>query len=166
MATSLTSNLNLASSGLISASQSGASITITNLTGQDFILIARTANVANAQVAYRQVLRHLQIVVWAPSEALRELVSDPIDSTLSLLQANFGGQLADGSWAWVVYSGDIAREDYALKNLYRRDFFVDVQYDVTAAQVLYPVLLVQNTIESQAESEFLLNFEEIKVFTY
>jgi hypothetical protein len=142
IATQLKNQINSDSvlSTLVSATSSGRVVTLTNKTTSQLGLQSYVGNIDSRQIEYSRINRHVQVVIWCGSESVREIVGAQIESLLGALRAKFGVQMPDGTWTWVRYDGDQLSEEETLKNVYRRDIYIDVEYSVTGADTAYAVL--------------------------
>ena len=119
----------------------GAVVTITNRSSTSPLGIASYAgNVANRTMEVGRRLRQLQIACWARTEEERIALTNPIESMIANISANFGLRLADGTVARILYVNDHDIDDATLNDVLRRDFFVSADYAITSQDVLYSVL--------------------------
>jgi hypothetical protein len=142
MATKLATAINEAETlnTWITASVSGSVVTIINNLAVTLKAASNVGNTATRQVEVGRVKRDVQITVWTQIEEAREVIGDVIELLLYQLQTNFGVALADGTYARVVITGDHHSKDTALQDVYRRDFFIDVEYGVTYEEQAWAVL--------------------------
>lgn len=125
----------------VSASATGPVVTVTSLlTRGTLVLNSYVGNngLRTTEVARRS--RMMQIVVWTPTEEIRQAVGDPIETLIAGLQNNFGIQFPDGTFGRVAYGSDFYLEDDTLQDTYRRDFLFSVEYGITQQDQLYSVL--------------------------
>jgi hypothetical protein len=122
------------------SSVTGSVVTLTNRLGLAIVLQTPIGNIANAQQEVWRIMRSFSLHLWAPNESLRHMVGDALASALATLASNFGPTFADGTMARLWYEGDDYNDTEMLLNLYRRDFYTQVEYGVLALDVLYPVL--------------------------
>lgn len=123
----------------LSAVATGPQVDVTS--NGDYPFAARIANVANAKYETRRYNRQSFISVWAATPEDRELVSGVLESALGRLSTNFGAQTASGDWVRMFMTGDLYIDDPILRDLYRRDFYVSVEYGLTYTDLMYPVLV-------------------------
>ena len=123
------------------ASASGAQVTVTSLLASNALIVASYTGAngsVTTEVGRRE--RQFQITAWTRTELIRQAVTDPIDSYLSLAQVNFGPTLDDGTPVRLTVDNDFYLEDDTLEDVYRRDFLLRIEYPITSTDVLYAVL--------------------------
>lgn len=132
----------------VTATSVGPDLTLTSILPLDTLALA--VNIGNGgtntyEIARRK--RHIQIVTWARTVDDRMTVTDPIESLIAGLEADFGLTFPDGSLGRLTFSGDQLRDDATLSDTLRRDFMVCVDYPITSTDAVYAVLapIVNNT---------------------
>ncbi len=123
---------------VVTASASGAVVTLTAV--GTVSLSVGVANQGTKTTEFKRVERRVRVVLWTPSEATRQSYGDPIDSQLARLYAGYGFQTVAGDWVRLAYQSDQYVEQEQLRDIYRRDFRLTLEYGVTGQDVLYPVL--------------------------
>jgi hypothetical protein len=105
-------------------------------------LSTATANVSSQvrEIGRREL--EFQITIWAQTTDTRDIIGGPIDQLIAEAQINFGYQIADGSQIRLMYRNSFDIEDATLQDVYRRDFFVCLEYPVTVVDALFPVLAI------------------------
>jgi len=118
----------------VAATAAGAVITMPALMSGR--IVARTGAPATLIRELRRQQRGYQVIIWAPSPALRSAAAKVIDGALT--GTDFV-PLADGTTGWLVYrSSD--ESDKGVKALeYRRDIFWWVEYPTTETMTSNPV---------------------------
>lgn len=84
--------------------------------------------------------RLFQIVIWTPTEEIRQAIGDPIELLIAQMQNDFGITFPDGTMGRVMYQDDYDCEDDTFQDAYRRDFLFSVEYGITTQDALYSVL--------------------------
>ncbi len=143
LATKLAAAINTAATlnTWVSATSLGAAVTVTSLVGNAMLVQANVGNQSTFQQELRRVVRRMWICVWVGAEAIREVVGDPIEDKLSLLQSQYGVTFSDGTWLKFDFVGDIISEEDILVGVYRRNFFIDVEYGISPTQTATSVLV-------------------------
>lgn len=106
------------------------------------------ARVGGFGLAYKETKRQeqsVQVIVWAPTPAIRDAVASPIDSALSDGNSiNF----TDGSYGILRSAGSLMTDQLQKAGLYRLDLFYLIDYATTltqqATEVIAPVLNIVN----------------------
>jgi hypothetical protein len=167
MASALASGINSNSllSPWVSAFSSGSVITLINITNVPLTLDSYVGNTDTQQWDYTRVNREIQVVGWFPSEAIRELIMSSVESQFSQTQAQFGGILGDGNYARFIVMADHLQEVFILKDIYRMDVIIDMEYgkqqNVTAYTVLGP--FADFISEPPAAISSAIDFTEITI---
>lgn len=131
-------------STLMSAVAVGPVVTITSTAPGDVKIFTNTCNQGQADYEIRRLARHAQIIVWTHHPEDRETVGDPIATLLGKLSTYFGVLQPDiHTWLRVVWNSEIYSDDNVLTDLYRRDFFVSLEYGETYSDLVYPVLIAK-----------------------
>lgn len=132
----LTSAATALASMIPGASSTGPVIT---LTGAHDVF----ARVGGFGVAYKETKRQeqsVQIIVWAPTPAVRDAVASPIDSALSDGNSIY---FTDGSYGIIRSAGSLMTDQLQKAGLYRLDLFYLIDYATTqtmqAAEIVAPV---------------------------
>jgi hypothetical protein len=145
MATALAASINTADLYGITASGSGAVVTVAGSSSPLVLLGANTGNVGTRTRETKRMMRHVRVIVWGMSEAVREAFGNPIDVQLGKLDDNGGFYLSPvspgplGDYVAVHSLGDMYVEDQ-LADIYRWDFRVGLEYGTLDVESLYPVL--------------------------
>lgn len=134
---------------LVTAAAVNNVITITNNTSGIITLGSATGAGATMQQEVRRANRQVGIHVWAKTPDIRDSIGDIIEGRLSTLQRNFGYNFLDGTFGRVTFQSDVNVDDNTLQDVYRRDFFIGIDYGVTVADQVYTVLLTQNNITAE-----------------
>lgn len=125
---------------LVSAAAAGPVITLTSLVTGDLNILSATGNIATATREIARRLRQYQIVLWARTEEERIAIGNRLELMVAQMESTFGVTCPDGTMARVNYVNDHDIDDATLEDVMRRDFFVSVDYAITAQDVLYSVL--------------------------
>lgn len=128
-------------STVITASASGAIITLTPITSGAVTVIANTGNGATRTREIGRRLRHFQITTWTNTDADRSTVSDPIEQMIADAESNFGFTFPDGTMGRVLYAGDTLHNDAVLSDTYSRSLMLSIDYPITTTDALYAVLV-------------------------
>ncbi len=147
LASALASSISSAALYGVTASASGAVVTISAVSTTPTLNIAANAgNVGSRTLETKRVERHVRVICWCKDEPTRQAVTDPVDSTIGYLSNYFGFPLAGtagtstaSDWVRVRYLSDLYIEEQ-LADLYRRDFRVALEYGTSYLETLYPVL--------------------------
>lgn len=124
------------------ATSSGAVVTIPAA----YKIVARVGTTGISIRELRRQERVFQIVIWAPTPALRDAVTQPLDVALAAL--NFI-TLSDTSAARLIYKSSPITDDLQKASLYRRDLFYTVEYATTQTQVNTVVTVTQSNFSNQ-----------------
>ena len=141
LASSLAAAITSAGGGF-SATATGAVVTVTLAAtapgnGQ---LGVNVGNLGTRIRELRRVTRHVRVIFWTQTEAIRQAVTDPADELFGEL-ANFGFYtLPSGEYVHVSYLSDSYVDDEQLRDIYRRDHRLALEYGTTRVESLYPVL--------------------------
>lgn len=107
------------------ASSSGATLT---LSASSALAAARVGVTGTATREIRRQQRQFQITVWAPTPALRDQVTQPIDAKMAALSFL---TMPDTYAARLIYHGTRMVDGQEKANLYRRDLIYSVEYATT-----------------------------------
>lgn len=124
----------------VSASVSGPTVTLTNLSSEALKLQSYTGN-GGTQI--REVGRRdqgVQIVCWARTQDIRAAVVGIITGLIANAENNFGPTMSDGTVARLMYVSDYDLEDDTLEDVYRHDFMISLEYGITTTDQLWSVL--------------------------
>lgn len=128
------------------ATSSGAVLTVAGLAG------ARVGADGATTTEVRRVQQAFRIGVWAPSPALRDVISDALDAGLGAAPFITAG--ADR--VRITYQGTQIFERTQQDRLWRRDIAVMAEYPTTvtiaAPPVLWPGLVMSNAADGGAQS--------------
>lgn len=127
--------------GKLSATNSGAIVTVVNLGAAPVTVNLNTANVGSALYEVKRVRRSTQIIALANNPDALDLIGEPISQMLGKMETSFGYVLPDGSYVRVVNPADACFWDNALNNIIRRDWIVDLEYGVTIVDEGFPMLV-------------------------
>lgn len=137
----------------ISASATGAVLTVTNLTGE---LIKIEANVGNVQDHSRETgstTARVMISVFCASQDVRKIVGSKIETELSEASRRFGFKIADDNDVRLKLIFPRISRDNSLVDLYRQDFVCDMTYINRRTSRAYEILVP--TSETQViENDF------------
>ena len=145
LATALAASINAAALYGITASGSGAVVTVTGSSSPLVLLGANTGNVGQRTFETKRMMRHVRAIVWANTEATREAFGTLIDTQLGILDDRGGFYLSPaspgplGDYVAVHALNDMYVEDQ-LADIYRWDFRVGLEYGTMNVEALYPVL--------------------------
>jgi hypothetical protein len=148
LATALASSLTTAG---LTATAVGAVVTVTAAGGPSYTVQAETGNLGARTFETVRIERHVRVIIWTQTELLRQSIGDPAVATICALEDYFGYSLAPndvglsgvtvpGDWVRVKYGSDRYVEDEQLKDVYRRDIRLSLEYGTPLVQTLYPVL--------------------------
>ncbi len=145
MATALASEINTALTGLVTATVSGAVVTVTNATQSILMVASNVGNIGTRYIETDRKVRDIQVDVWTNSDAQRTVIGRLVDQQLAYLDATFGmqgvgGSTDDGTWVRVRNLGDRMNDADVLKDLYRWTWNVTLEHAQTYAENLYSVL--------------------------
>ena len=143
MATKLASAVNASLASWVSASASGAVVTLTNITSSVLRVASNVGNVGSRYTEVGRLVRDVQIDVWAGSDVQRVVVARLVEQQLTYLDANFGVQGlsgTDGTWVRVRRMSDRFIDDDVNRGLYRWCFRATLEYGQTAEESLWAVL--------------------------
>lgn len=124
------------------ATSSGAVVTIPTA----YKITARVGTTGTSIRELRRQERVFQLVIWAPTPALRDAVTQPLDVALAVL--NFI-TLPDTSAARLIYKSSPITDDLQKAGLYRRDLFYTVEYATTQTQINTTVTDMQSNFSNQ-----------------
>lgn len=114
------------------ATSNGAVVTLTGAAQ----LTARVSGIGSIAREVRRQSRGFQIVVWAPTPALRDTASSLIDSAFAGISTL---TMPDGFGANVTYQRTFTSDQGENENLYRRDLFYTIEYATTQTAPGYSV---------------------------
>jgi len=142
VASALATNINATDvlSDWISASATGAVVTLTNLLSAP-LKIAK--GVGNRTIRTKETGREqadLQITLWADSQKSRYSIGDIIQPLLNDLEDQGRVQINAGDHANFGYNGSMNNDADVQKNTYRREFLLSAEYSVRKTDFAYPVL--------------------------
>lgn len=148
MATALAAaiNANATLAAWMSASASGAVVTLTGISAIPITLSVAKGNITTQLVEYGRINRQLQLLIWTRTQADRETLAEAILSDFARVEAQFGFVGADGTWARICVAGDVFFDKDVLKDLYRRDILIDTEYGLLTSQTAYQVLVTEPTL--------------------
>ena len=99
-------------------------------------------SITQQQVEFRRTRRSLQVTCWTALDGDREALTDPLDAFFAQTQAKFGFTVgASADQVRFEYTSDVYSNDDELRDLYRRDFFVEVEYGTSVQQTAYSILV-------------------------
>lgn len=143
-------------STIVQATASGPILTVTSL-GDSFTVASYAGNGGTEVTEVARRCRDVQITVWAPSQEIRDIVGDPIDSLIGQLEVFYGDfqsglVLGDGSFARIMLVNDFLLDDPVKADLFRRDFIISADYPVTTQDALYSILAPQLSVSASYAS--------------
>lgn len=146
LATALAASINTADLYGITASATGAVVTVSSSSSTPVVsCAANCGNQGSRSPELKRMARHVRVIVWAKSEAVRETIGNAIDLALGVLDNTGGFYLSPaspgplGDWVHVHVDGDMLIEEQ-LQDIYRWDFRVMLEYGTIATEVIAPVL--------------------------
>lgn len=148
LATKLADSINATSTlnGLVSASASGPTVTITNTSSGEVKLSTAVGNIALIYKSLAQNCLESQIICYCGSWDIRRAISDLLEVQLAQYRAQYGFALTNGANKEMVRV--TAAQHFFLQNdsdtpanVYRQDFFMMMDYGIYAADVAYSVLV-------------------------
>jgi len=99
-------------------------------------IVGRISTQSTIQREEKRQKKIFWLIVWAPTPAIRDLISDAIDLAIPL---NPYINLPDGTGARIIYEDVADRDTFAKTSAYRRDFIVSVEYATTQNSTVYTV---------------------------
>lgn len=153
MATALAAAINSDPSmtGLLTATASGAVVTVTNAAA---VGLAVASYAGNGGTQVREIGRRdqqVQIILWTQTVEQRNAMTEAIAEAIAESELNFGPALADGSSGRLSYVSDYDLEDDTLEDVFRHDFMVGMDYPVTVMDLLFAVLAPVGDIQVQLQ---------------
>lgn len=132
----------------ISASSSGAVVTITNNKSARLKLESYTGNVGYSYKELARESAQIQIVCWCGSFTIRRAVADILEVELARLRASRGFAVPTGEPVRVlgVNKFTMPNDKDISADVYRRDFLIDVEYGITAVDEMWSVLIPISSI--------------------
>lgn len=124
----------------VNATSVGAVVSITNVTSQAIQLSGECGNIQTVDYEQGRTKRYMQIVLWTKDTATRDAISDRIEVALSALERAYGFELASTEQVQVKKEGDFFDSTDAKAGVYRRDFFIAIEYAITSVDFAYPTL--------------------------
>lgn len=130
----------------VTASQSGAVVSLTSLVNRALVLQSYTGNGGTQLTEIGRRERELQVVTWTASIEDRNTVGDAVETMLASMEAFVGNYpsglvFSDGTSGRVTVRNDFLLDDATLAGeAYRRDQFLCVDHPVTTQNALYAVL--------------------------
>lgn len=125
---------------LLSATVSGAVVTVTSVATQALRLTVNVGNGGTRMIEVGRRKRHFQIVLWTRTPDDRILVGDEIEALIATMASDFGLAFPDGTLGRLTFSGDTSHDEATLSDVMRRDFMVCVDYGITTTDHTYAVL--------------------------
>jgi hypothetical protein len=125
------------------ASNVGAVITIPTA----YKIVARAGAKGLSIIELRRQERTFQIVVWTPTPALRDSISQAIDVALTKLSFL---TMPDTTAARIIYKSSPITDGLQSENLYRRDLFYSVEYATTETAIATAVTTFQTNVSNDA----------------
>lgn len=110
------------------ASAAGATITIPGA----WHVTARVVGGGTESREVRRLSQDVQISVWSPRPAARDLLAKAIDAAIELALRTL--VMPDGTKATLTYSGTAYEEDARQQPLHRRDLIVSVEYSMAVTR--------------------------------
>jgi len=92
----------------------------------------------------RQQRRSLQLIVWSSTPDQRRRISDRLDQVIA---KNPWLVLADGSKGRLVYESSPIMDRFEKANLFRRDFFVSVEFSTIVDETTSQITVTDRTLE-------------------
>ena len=129
----------------ITASSSTNVVTLTSTLATNTQILQLTTDAdAVAQVDVRRVISPLRLIFWAPTEAIRTAVSEPAVTLFASQSSQFGFQIPSTlEWVRVIIDNDEYVDDDKMKDIYRRDLHMSVEYSTFELDNTYPVDVAQ-----------------------
>lgn len=144
--TNFTTQINLLTD--ISASLASNTITVTNNTETLYAVRSEvTGKGYYTQEGFRW-LRDIQVILWTNSPQARGKYGDVLEQLFSQLELNYGFIASDQSACRVLYTDDLVHKDSQLKDIFRRDFLLSVDYPVLHQAPAYPIEVIPQDYES------------------
>jgi hypothetical protein len=138
--TNFTAQINTLSD--ISAVLSVDTITVTNNTQSIYTVRSEvTGKGYYTQEGFRW-LRDVQVVLWTNSPQARGKYGDVLEQLFSQLELNYGFIASDQSACRVLYTDDLVHKDSQLKDIFRRDFMLQIDYPVLHQAPAYPIEVI------------------------
>jgi len=109
------------------ASATGAVVTITNAAG----LKAAVSTEGTAAMELRRQERVFQIIVWAPTPALRDSAAQAIDASFADLERLV---MPDDFYARIIYAGTVQTDEVERQHIFRRTLNYRVEYATTKTE--------------------------------
>lgn len=132
----------------ISAVLSGNMITIINNSQAIYTVRSEvTGKGYYTQEGFRW-LRDVQVILWTNSPQARGKYGDVLEQLFSQLELNYGFIASDQSACRVLYTDDLVHKDSQLKDIFRRDFLLSVDYPVLHQAPAYPIEVIPQEYES------------------
>lgn len=113
----------------------GATVTLAGASG----LAARVSGVGTIARELRRQTQGFQVIVWAPTPALRDSVASLIDVSFAEIDSLV---MPDGFGARIQYARTMTSDQYENALLYRRDLFYTVEYATTQTLAGYSVAAI------------------------
>ncbi|HTI81739.1 MAG TPA: hypothetical protein VL614_14925 [Acetobacteraceae bacterium] len=130
----------------VTATCTGAVVTLTSLVQGVLGLQSLTGNGGTTITEIGRRSRELQIITWANSIENRDLVGDAISGVVEQMEVYYGTYtnglpLPDGTGGRVIVGNDYLLDEGTPSDTYRRDILLSIDYPVTTTDALYAVLM-------------------------
>lgn len=109
-------------------------------------IVARVGTTGTVTTEWERQQQMMQITVWAPDPTTRSTIGNAIKVALSQIAFL---TMPDGYGARILYKGNRYSDDAQKPQIYRRDFFYEVEYATTVTQTIATVVATKVTFETQ-----------------
>lgn len=109
-------------------------------------IVARVGTTGTVTTEWERQQQMMQITVWAPDPTTRATIGNAIKVALSQIAFL---TMPDGYGARILYKGNRYSDDAQKPQIYRRDFFYEVEYATTVTQTIATVVATKVTFETQ-----------------
>lgn len=133
-------NANSLMNTLVSATSTGAVVTITNLSPLSFAFHSKVGNVGVLKMQYGTAKRLIMVTVYANSPDARDMYGQVVMNWAAKYESRYGIQLANGEWIKIEFSGDLPGKDLRMQDLFRWDLALTVEHAITYEELIYTVI--------------------------
>lgn len=110
-------------------------------------VVARVGTTGQVTTEWERQQQLIQITVWAPDPTTRATIGNAIKVALSQIAFL---TMPDGYGARILYKSNRYSDEAQKPQIYRRDFFYEVEYATTVTQTLATVVATKVTFETQS----------------
>lgn len=149
--TNVQNSINNIYSNILETSINNDTLTIKNNTDFPIFISASIGNLVNSFYEVGRRKRNIQVSVWSSQEQVRSIVGSMLETYFETVAFQFGLQLSDGTYARLELENDILMKDFQMQDIFRRDFFLDLEYSIMSTEQSYSINIFNTSNNFQGD---------------